>query len=426
MFKDFFTKKINELNKRMEELRTKAQSSDSLDEVRSINAQLDELRAEVKDYEAQLAKVEEEERKAQSSANNDEQRGGVNPMSSYGQNRQMPTVRTSLDRGCMEYRQAFMEYVQRGTLNAELIQRAGGDAGFTVAEDIGMLIPETVMNEIIEKYKGVYGTLYSKVRKMNIKGGVKFPIGDFLAKFHWITESTVSPRQKAGEAKDYIEFSYYIGEIRVANSLLSSVVSLPVFESEIADIILRAYLKEMDTVIVNGTGVGQPLGITKDSRIKQSITMNTAQFDDWKAWRTQLFAKIPLGLRGGGEFIFPASTVEAHIATMHDDVNRPLYRDDAGANASVPNGGITARFYGRNVQLVEPDIIPDFDTAKEGDVVGILWNPQDYAINTNMQFGMRRYFDEETNQWVSKALVIVDGKMVDPKSCWLIKKGKDE
>lgn len=423
MFKEFFIKKINELNKRMEELRTKAQASDSLDEVRSINAQLDELRAEVKDYEAQLAKAEEEERKAQSSSNNNEQRGGVNPMSSYGQNNQMSNVRTSLDRSCMEYRQAFMEYVQRGTLNRELITRAGGDEGFTVTTDIGMLIPETVMNEIIEKYKGVYGTIYSKVRKLNIKGGVKFPIGDFLAKFHWITESTVSERQKAGDAKECVEFSYYIGEIRVANSLLSSIVSLPVFESEIADIILRAYLKEMDNVIINGTGSGQPLGVTKDTRVTQSVTMTAEQFADWKAWRTNLFAKIPLGLRGGGEFVFSAGTVEAHIATMHDDVNRPLYRDDAGANANLPNGGVTARFYGRNVQLVEPDILPDFDTAIKGDVVGILWNPQDYAINTNMQFGMRRYFDEETNQWVSKALVVVDGKMIDPKSCWLIKKG---
>jgi hypothetical protein len=39
-----------------------------------------------------------------------------------------------------------------------------------------------------------------------------------------------------------------------------------------------------------------------------------------------------------------------------------------------------------------------------------------------MEFGMKRYFDEETNEWVNKALVIIDGKLVNPAGIWLIKK----
>ena len=64
----------------------------------------------------------------------------------------------------------------------------------------------------------------------------------------------------------------------------------------------------------------------------------------------------------------------------------------------------------------------DFATAEAGDVIGIMWVPQDYAINTNMAFGMKRYFDEETNEWINKALTIVDGKILDPSGCYLIKK----
>ena len=68
-----------------------------------------------------------------------------------------------------------------------------------------MIIPTTIMNEFIKKVSKVYGQLYSKVRKLNIQGGVKFPISDLKANFKWITEKTVSDRQKAGDIKEYVE-----------------------------------------------------------------------------------------------------------------------------------------------------------------------------------------------------------------------------
>ena len=72
--------------------------------------------------------------------------------------------------------------------------------------------------------------------------------------------------------------------------------------------------------------------------------------------------------------------------------------------------------------LVETDILPDFDTASSGDVIGIYWQPEEYAINENFGFTMRRYFDEETNEWVDKALVVCDGKVLNPTGYYLIKK----
>ena len=74
------------------------------------------------------------------------------------------------------------------------------------------------------------------------------------------------------------------------------------------------------------------------------------------------------------------------------------------------------------MSLVEPDLIPDVETATAGDVVGIYWVPQDYAINTNMEFGMIRYFDNDNNEWINKGLTIVDGKILDTSGCYIIKK----
>ena len=178
----------------------------------------------------------------------------------------------------------------------------------------------------------------------------------------------------------------------------------------------------MDQGIVNGTGDGQPTGILNDARITNVVTMTAAQINDWKAWRTRFFAKLPLGYRAG-EFIFPLSTVESYLETMSDANNNPVFRQATGlevndGDAVNPNG----RFFGREISLVEPEILPDFDTASAGDVIGIYWQPDQYAINENFGFTMRRYFDEETNEWVDKALTVSDGKVLNPNGFVLIKK----
>ena len=188
---------------------------------------------------------------------------------------------------------------------------------------------------------------------------------------------------------------------------------------------VTAYLHAMDMGIVNGTGNGQMLGILNDPRVVATgnvVEMTAAEFNNWTAWRKKFFAKLPLGYRAG-EFIFPLATVDEYLETMADANNNPVFRQATGlevndGDSRNPNG----RFFGREITLVEPDILPDFDSAANGDVVGIFWQPTEYAINTNMQFGMRRWFDEDRNEWVNKMLTIVDGKVLNPCGFWLIKK----
>jgi HK97 family phage major capsid protein len=179
----------------------------------------------------------------------------------------------------------------------------------------------------------------------------------------------------------------------------------------------------MDYGIINGSGKGSMLGILNDARVTNTITLTAADINNWTAWRKKFFSKLPLGYRGG-EFIFTVSTVDAYLETIADANNNPIFNQATGlvvndGDATNPNG----RFFGRNISLVEPDIIADFDTASAGDVIGIYWQPEEYAINENFGFTMRRYFDEETNEWVDKALVVVDGKVVNPTGFYKIIKG---
>lgn len=417
--KDYLEKIITAKQKRSQELRDAITKATTADEVRSLGNELTAVEDELRDAQAQLAAIEAAEANAEPA--NPEARGNnfdpMKTMGSFQQNTNPEARNEQSPYATMEYRKAFMNYVQTGVeIPSEL--RAGGDTGTTVVADIGAIIPETIMNEFIKEVSKVYGHIYAKVRKLDVKGGVKFPISKLKANFKWITETTVSEVQKAGDIKDFVTFEYNIGEIRVAQTLLSQIVSLQLFESEIVRIMVEAYVETMDKVIISGTGSGQPLGITKDPRVTNVVEFTEEEFADWTAWRKKLFANIPLSKRGQGEFLFSASTVESYLLTMKDKNDRPLFKEATDLTVGTTAGS----FFGRACDLVEPDVIVDFATAAAGDVVGIFWVPKDYAINTNMQFGMKRYFDDDTNEWINKGLTIVDGKILDTSGCYLIKK----
>lgn len=429
--RDYLKRVIARLTARESELQAAIRAAQTADEVRSLGETLENIRRELNEAKDQLDALEEEEQddSPEEDAGGEERNEQFSAMERRGMTpvfrQPAPEARDLGPTGTLEYRRAFMAFVQRGTpipedltarIHAE--QRAGGDTGTTVAADIGAIIPETIMSEFIKDVSKVYGNIYAKVRKLNVRGGVKFPISKLNATFKWITETTTSGKQKAGDIKTFVTFEYNIGEIRVAETLLAQVVSLDLFESEITRIMVEAYVEAMDKGIISGTGSGQLLGITKDPRVTNVITMTAEEFSDWTAWRKKLFAKIPLSKRGRGEFLFPASTVESYLLTMQDDNKRPLFMEATGLNM----GNTAGSFFGRSVDLVEPDVIADFDTAAAGDVVGIHWVPTDYAINTNLQFGLKRWFDDDTNEWINKGLTIVDGKILDPSGCYLIKK----
>lgn len=431
--KKILQKRMQRLMAKKTKLNERCTASEDVNEVRALTEELDELNAEIAETQEEIDAIEAEEQRAAQAQDHGEQRelppagathvnGGV--VGSFGTPAPATQTRENVDPfGTLEYRQAFMRYAQTGApIPESLYQRDGMPAN---TNTLGATIPTTVLNEFINEIRKVYGNLYAKVRKLNIKGAVKVPIAELQATFKWVTEDTVSPRQDGGTINDYVEFSYNMAEIRVAQTLLSSIVTLDLFEREIVRVMLIAYMQAMDTSIVRGTGVGQPLGILNDPRVLATnnvVTMTAAQINNWTYWRKNFFAKLPLGYRAG-EFIFPLGTVDAYLETMADANNNPIFRQATGlevndGDARNPNG----RFFGRDISLVEPEILPDFDTASSGDVIGIFWQPMEYAINTNMEFGMRRWFDEDRNEWVNKMLTVVDGKVLNPMGIWLIKK----
>lgn len=437
--KDLIARKKSEVEK----LEARMKDSQNADEVRSIGDTLLALRDEINEAEKQLAELDSKDDSSEpdtmSADDKDNARSTkLNPLATFSNLATDNSVRADEDvRSTMEYRKAFKDYVQTGAIadvlqfrnnrNGEIVKRA--DTPLQSA-DLGVLLPTTVVQEIIKGVEKTYGMLYGKVRKLNVKGGIKFPIGSFGATFKRIGETGApTDRQKAGEVNSYVEFSYKLGEIRISQTLLESVLSVPVFENEVAKVIVEAYVKAMDNEILNGSSANEMEGILTEvkkssgSRILPAnvISFTEAEMKDWKQWQKKLFAKIPLSMRSlSPEFVMTANTYEANIKTLADGNNRPL----ATEIFNPVDGAERATFKGRTVAFIEEGLgIVNFDDGSTDDVFGFYWVPEKaYGINTNLEFATKRYWDEEKLEWVERAVVINDGKILDPKYLYVLKK----
>ncbi len=426
--KEFLKKLIAKKEQDAKAIRSKIKASESAQEVRELGETLQAVLDELKEAKDKLAELDDKKDNDDQGSNDsvqdsngtddNGQRSDFNPAQTrsigyYGMN-QTAEHRTGNALDSIEYRKAFMKYVQTGEWNYQKRQNET-----LVTSDVGKIIPNTIMNEFIKELK-VYGNLYNRVRKLNVKGGVEFPIEELVPTVTWITETTVSDTQAVPKIKTSVSFGYHIVEARLSQSLLSQVVTLDTLEMEMARLLSEAFAREFDRVILSGTGSGQPMGILNDKRVKteNKITFTAAELADWTKWRTKLFAKVPLAYRGEGVLVMTAATFESQIMTLKDANDRPLYME----TFDPVNGTVSGKFAGREVILVEPDIMKDFDAAADGDAFAIYFRPNDYAINTNLQLAFKRWFSDEKNVWYNKGLCIMDGKLLDINSVFVLKK----
>lgn len=417
---------------------TRSNTTEDIAELRSINTELDELNSEINELRGMVAEIEAEE--ARSATQNAQQidpniaamsplpgqqqqqrrsasNGQFIPMATYTNNQavqQQQRAQEPEDRySTLEYRNAFMKFCTTGSISPEL--RADTT---TTTGDVAAVIPSTILNEVIKKVTS-YGQIFSRVRKLNVKGGLTIPILSLKPTATWIGETTSSDRQKA-QSNTNISFSYYGLECKVSTSLLSDTVMLTGFETIITDLIVEAMTKALDLAILNGTGTGQPLGITKDTRIPatQIVTLKPDEITSWTAWKKKVFAKMPLSYKGGASFFMASGTFEGYIDGMVDANGQPIGR----VNYGITNGPQES-FGGKAVVQVEDDIIAPYDDAATGDVIAVYCNLSNYGFNSNMQMLMYRYYDNDKNEYIDKAILIADGKIIDPNGVVIVKKG---
>jgi len=319
-----------------------------------------------------------------------------------------------------EYRNAFMNYTCRNApipdeFNAMIQSELRANAVTTVA-DAGAVVPTTTLQEIIRKMES-YGRIYAKVRKLNIKGNMRVPILTLKPTAKWIGEGS-GDDQKI-QADTYVEFGFYGIECKIAQTLLASIVTYEMFQQEFVKLATEAIVKALEKGIFVGTGNGQLKGITVDERVpaKNIIIMTEEEFKTWAGWKKKVFAKMKISYRNG-TFAMAQGTFDGYIDGMVDIGGQPIGR----VNYGIANGE-TYRFGGKSVETVEDDVIKGYDEAGTGDVVAVFFNPDDYAINSNMQMTVVAWTDHDDNFRKTKAILACDGKLLDPNGVLIIKKG---
>lgn len=384
-----------------------AEVSEDVAELRSINGEMDTLNAEIKDLEGIIASIPDETPAGPA--------GNLRSLGAYGLGgapAQKPEERGADKYDTPEYRNAFKDYVLTGRKSDVLEFRIDATSGLS---DVAAVIPTTIMNKIVEK-KSDFGRIFSRITQTAFQGGLEIPTATLKPSLSWPGEGVVADKQKKTLGTS-ITFSYYKAQVRVAVNLEASTVSLGVFEQTIADNINEAIVKGLETVIIAGTGVGQPLGIIKDTGVPagQIIEVAEASLGEYKPW-TELLAKMPRSYRAGAVLILNDADWNKYIVGMVDANGQPVARTTFGIDGLQQD-----RFLGKEVIAIENDL-PAFGDAAVGDIFGIICKLEDYILNSNMQITYRKYYDEGTDEWISKATLICDGKLADKNGVVLLKK----
>lgn len=412
----------SKLNKR-KALREKAEKAQTVEELRAINNEADTLDEEISELREMLDSDDDSEGGEGEEGNDDPQKrsipssiqggNGFNPLGTYSTRKKKTPEGDDL-----EYRKAFMKCVLAGeNIPDDIIPAEQRSAATTLTTDVGVLIPQTVLNKIVENLK-FYGNIFSRVTITNIKGGVSIPKATAKPVASWVAEGKVADKQKKG-VEGHITFAYHKLQCRVAVSLEADTTTLSVFESTIIDNVTEAMIVALEEAILNGTGSGQPLGITKDSTIqsKQKIAIAEDEIGSWSTW-SKIFSKIPLKKRIGTVLIVNNETFEGDIAGMVDTNGQPIARVNYGLD-----GKETYRFKGKEVIPVEEHLPTFTDVEADSTAVwGVLVNLKDYMLNSNLQMAIKRYFDEDTDEKITKATTLVDGKLADSQGVILLTK----
>lgn len=348
--------------------------------------------------------------------------GGAGFIAARSANAQEVHVADALD--TPEYRNAFMKYVQTGFIGAELRSDTGTiSEGTTVTTGISPQVPSTMAREIVSKMENI-GDIWSRVRKLSVQGGLWFRVLDLKPTATWLqkgsgaTELTVSKNQKVTNDAT-VTFNFYMLECRMAQSLLAAAVTYEDFQALFVPAVADAMVRALEAAIVNGDGAGQFLGITKDKRITNTVSMKATDMADWTAWHSKVDAAILPEYDNGG-FIMAKATWNKYVDTLKGDDNHAV----AEYHYDPVSGKRVNTLMGKPVMLVSTSILPDYDAATNGAVFAIYGDLNDYVVNTQpgMPLSTVRWIDQETNTEKIKALMAADGKVLDPYGFMTIKK----
>lgn len=306
----------------------------------------------------------------------------------------------------LEYRNAFMNNVIHGTPIPERFKNSNEN---TKTTDVATVIPTTTMNKIIEKLETV-GRIYAKVMKTAFKGGLAIPTSTVKPVASWVAEGKGSDRQKKTTGK--ITFNYYKLRCAISMSIETQTMALSAFEAKFVENVTTAMIKAIEQGIFTGTGStgGQMTGFLTETVTDDKKVMITKAGKITYKDLCAAEAALPEEYENGAEWYMRKATFFNQIAAMTDSNGQPVARVNVGIN-----GKPVYNILGRPVNFTQ--YMPAYaDTVEADTIVACIYDMSAYVINTNLAMTVKRYEDNETDDQVTKAIMIVDGKSTENES----------
>lgn len=309
----------------------------------------------------------------------------------------------------IEYRKAFMNYVLNGTAIPTKFVNA---AATTKTTDVGSVISPTVLNRIVEKMETT-GTILPLVTKTAFAAGVTVPTSSVKPEATWVAEGTGNDTQK--KTTGQIDIKGYKLRCAISMTLETSVMSLQVFETVFVNSVSEAMVKAQEKSFITGSGTGQPKGVlTEAVADRQNIDLAVSADPTYQTL-VDAEAALPLAYENGAVWNMTKKTFMKFIG-MVDTNKQPIARVNYGID-----GKPERTLLGRRVVL--NDYMTSLGAAIAKDtVVAFLFDWSDYMFNTNYNMVVKSYEDNDTEDQVTKAVMICDGKVIDKNSLVTITK----
>lgn len=391
--KTYFTNLVANKEARANELRELIKKAETADEVRSLGKTLDAVLEELTEAKKQLADLDEE--KEPQEPQEPQEGRSANPLKefrakgTYGQQPKQDDDKTN----SVEYRNAFMAYVMRGTpIPAEVREN-------TLTTDAVGVIPTMVVNKIIEKMDEV-GNILNLVTRTSYAAGVEIPTSATKPVASWVSEGAGSDRQKKSVGK--ITFTYFKLRCEVSVSMEVHTMALSAFEAKLAENVANAMVKAIEAAIVNGTGSGQPKGILAESPNAGQAVTAADGFTYAKLCEAE--AAVPAEYETSAKWCMTKKNFMA-VVGMVDPDGQPIARVSYGISGK-PERAIL----GREVVITE--------NAPAGKA--FIFDFADYILNTVYDLGVQRKQDWDTEDMLTKAVMSVDGKAANKDSLVIV------
>lgn len=305
--------------------------------------------------------------------------------------------------GTMAYRKAFMEYVTRGAaIPAEYRENQN-----TKTTDVGAVVPTTILDKIVSKMESV-GGIYALVTKTGYKGGVSIPKQTLKPVATWVAEGSGSDKQKYTGGN--ITFAYHKLRCAISVSFETDTMSIAAFETLLVNNIVEAMVKALELSIVAGTGNGQPMGIINSEEYAEVVEIAEQNYESLVAAE----AAVPEAYENTAKWCMSKKTFMGYVG-MVDQNGQPIARVNYGVN-----GKPERYLLGREVQLTEH--LPNFAAAEAGTKFGFIFDFTNYDLNTNYAIGIKRYEDNDTDDQITKGIMLADGKIIDGNGLVILKK----